>query len=232
MHLFYSTHIENNTVYLDENDSRHAVKVLRLQSGDRIDIVDGNGHWYETELSHAHAKKATCTIVNEKETEPLPYRLHMVVAPTKNIDRFEWFLEKATEMGVTEITPVLCENSERKTIKEERLNRILISAMKQSLKAQLPVLHPLKKLREVIEGSFDGTRLMAHCEDGQKTTISSALENSNALQIFIGPEGDFSTSEIKKAQEKGIQTLSLGPSRLRTETAAVFAVSSVYNSIV
>lgn len=227
---FYSTQIDDTNIVLNENDSRHAVKVLRLKEGATVEVVDGLGTIYQVEIAQAHAKKCLCRIVDKHNETPLPYSLHMAVAPTKNIDRFEWFLEKATEMGITEITPVLCDNSERKNIKLDRLERILVSAMKQSLKATKPVLNHLTPLNDFLALSQKGEKLMAHCEAGEKGLISNYAKNVDDLIILIGPEGDFSPTEINLAKEYGYTPLSFGPSRLRTETAAVFAVASVYNT--
>lgn len=229
MHLFYSTQVKDGIIQLDENDSRHAVKVLRLREGDTIHVVDGLGNRFKAEISTAHHKHTNCAIVESvKETE-LPYLLHMAVAPTKNIDRFEWFLEKATELGITEITPLLCEHSERKVIKPERLERIVVSAMKQSLKATKPKINSMVKITEFVNQQFEGHKFMAHCEKDKKVVIPNLQKGISQFTILIGPEGDFSPKEIELAKNADFEALSLGNSRLRTETAAVTAVTQVYS---
>ena len=153
--------------------------------------------------------------------------MHIVIAPTKLNDRFEWFLEKATEIGIDEITPIICENSERKFIKNERLEKILISAMKQSLKYQLPRLNKAIKFTELVNKNKDTCKFIAHCEDSEKKSLKSQIGNSYAITILIGPEGDFSTKEINHALEHNFIPLSLGKSRLRTETAGIVACNSI-----
>lgn len=231
---FYATEINNSGIILDENDSRHAVKSLRLSRGAPLEIVDGHGNIYSAEISSPHHKKCVCKIMGASKEEPLPYSLHMAVAPTKNIDRFEWFLEKATELGISEITPILCSNSERRTLKPERLERILVSAMKQSLKATKPILNPLTPLKDFVSQENEGVMLMAHCEEDkeEKTVLSNIPNSHNKITILIGPEGDFSSAEIALAIKSGFNPLSLGNSRLRTETAALFSVASVYNKFI
>ena len=226
---FYATQIEGTHITLDENDSRHAIKALRLTQGDALEIVDGNGTIYTAEIDSPNHKKCICKIVKTELENPLPYQLHIAIAPTKNIDRLEWFLEKATEIGISEITPLLCSNSERKTIKVDRLERILVSAMKQSLKATKPTLNPLTPFKDFLTASYDGKKLMAHCEDQEKTVLSELPKTENKFTILIGPEGDFTSQEIELATQNGFNALSLGNSRMRTETAALFSVASVYN---
>lgn len=229
---FYSTEINDTQIVLDENDSRHAIKALRLTQGSNLEVVDGIGNIYSAEIDSPNHKKCTCKILDVQKEEPLSYALHVAVAPTKNIDRMEWFLEKATELGVTEITPLLCSNSERKALKPERLERILVSAMKQSLKATKPVLNPLTSFKDFLSQDIDSVKLMAHCEEGKKTVISKLDTSENKFTILIGPEGDFTPTEIALGTEKGFEPLSLGNSRLRTETAALLIVASVYNAFI
>jgi 16S rRNA (uracil1498-N3)-methyltransferase len=232
MQRFYSTDITEDRGTLDENDSRHAIKSLRMQMGDNLEVVDGMGNIHFCEIENANAKKCQCKILETEIEGPSPYTLHMAVAPTKNIDRFEWFLEKATEMGITEITPLLTANSERKLVKPERLERILVSAMKQSLKSRLPRLNPMVSFKEFLDQNHKGDTLIAHCEQGEKVAINK-LDNPNSdYTICIGPEGDFRPEEITLAHEKGFKALSLGNSRLRTETAALVAVASVYQKYI
>lgn len=229
MQLFYSPHIVDDLIYLDENDSRHATKVLRLQAGSPIQIVDGLGNWYHAEVDVAHSKKTSCKVLNKEVKSPLPYHLHIAIAPTKNIDRIEWFLEKATEMGISEITPIICDHSERKVVKPERLERIVVSAMKQSLKAHKPVINPLHNFNKFISSPIAGAKGIAHCEEGERSVLRGLSDKENKFTILIGPEGDFSLAEINLAKENGFTPIVLGPSRLRTETAALVAVSEFYS---
>jgi 16S rRNA (uracil1498-N3)-methyltransferase len=228
MQLFYTPGITDSNFYLDETESKHAVRVLRLTNGDKIQLVDGNGNFFEAQIVNAHPKRCEVEI-----TEKIGgfgkrnHYLHLAVAPTKNIDRFEWFLEKATEIGVDEITPVLCDHSERKVIKNERLEKVIISAMKQSLKAYLPKLNGLTPLKNILDSNFEGKRFIAHCYEQDKRELKNELASSQSNLILIGPEGDFSEEEVKLAVEKRFIPVSLGESRLRTETAAVVACHTV-----
>lgn len=230
MQLFYTSKIaEHNT--LSPQESHHAVKVLRLTEGKQIHIIDGAGGFYQASIMNPNSK--ACTVRIEKtvsEFEKRPYYLHMAVAPTKNIDRFEWFLEKATEIGIDEITPLICHHSERKVIKQERLERILISAAKQSIKAYLPKLNALTSFTDFISGINQASSLyIAHCYNSHKITLKEALLNSSQnITLLVGPEGDFSVEEVDLAMENNITPISLGESRLRTETAGVAACHSVY----
>ncbi|MFC0876338.1 16S rRNA (uracil(1498)-N(3))-methyltransferase [Saccharicrinis sp. FJH2] len=230
MQLFYTPDIIQ-TQTLSQLESHHAVKVLRLTEGDVIQVVDGNGGFYNAVIVSANAK--ACRIeLNEpiQDQQIRQYRLHMAVAPTKNIDRFEWFLEKATEIGIDEITPLLCEHSERKIIKPDRIERILVSAMKQSLKSYLPKQNEMRSFQEFISQANPSENLMiAHCYDTERDTIKTLIpDRGNTITILIGPEGDFSPEEVEQAIKSGFSPLSLGNSRLRTETAAVVACHSVY----
>ncbi len=224
MQLFYTPNIQGSFYTLDETESKHAIRVLRMSQGDAIQLIDGIGNFYEGRISDANPKK--CCIEILKKAEEFGKRnhyLHMAVAPTKNIDRFEWFLEKATEIGIDEITPILCDHSERKVIKEERLEKVIVSAMKQSLKAYLPKLNPLTPLKEFLQTPFDGKKFIAHCYEQDKRDLKNEIPGSHSNLILIGPEGDFSEEEIELAMQNGFLPVSLGASRLRTETAAVVA---------
>ncbi|WP_034258153.1 16S rRNA (uracil(1498)-N(3))-methyltransferase [Altibacter lentus] len=231
MQLFYQPHISeaSTEVIFDKEESRHISKVLRKQQGDKLLVTNGTGLIFETTLEETQPKKCTAKIRSTQQQAPLPYRLHLAVAPTKLNDRYEWFLEKATEIGISEITPIICDHSERKQIKLERYEKILLSAMKQSLKAYLPVLHPAVSFKDFV-GSNDTSenlRCIAHCEEGSKASLKSELKKGVSVVLLIGPEGDFSTSEIELAKERGYIPVSLGDSRLRTETAAIVACHSV-----
>lgn len=224
MQLFYVPDISGAEVFLDETESKHAVKVLRLLVGDEIQIIDGKGNFYEAEISEANPKKCRLSILEVKrEFGKRNFRVHIAIAPTKNIDRFEWFLEKCTEIGIDEITPLLCDHSERKNIKPDRLEKILVSAIKQSLKAYLPKLNDLTPFKELVLSSENKSKYIAHCYDNEKNhLIHESLQNKDVL-ILIGPEGDFSHDEVEFALKNGFKEISLGESRLRTETAGIVA---------
>ena len=225
MQLFYSPDITPPLYTLSEEESGHCVRVLRLKEGDSLHITDGKGTLYRAEVEDAHPKRCTIRIVEEHhEWEKRPYSLTIAVAPTKNIDRIEWFVEKATECGIDRIVPILCDHSERKVIKGERLEKIAISAMKQSLKAYLPTIAPLTPIRTLLEEEFDGVRLIAHCEeDMERIFMGELIDKGDNVMVLIGPEGDFSKEEIEAARKAGFREVTLGKERLRTETAALAA---------
>ena len=230
MQLFYHPDVsrEDRQVQFPKDESKHIVKVLRKKEGDRLYLTNGKGVIFETQLQMTGINSCIAEIVSFKEIPPAPYHLHLAVAPTKMNDRFEWFLEKATEIGIQEITPLICEHSERKVVKLERFERVLQSAMKQSLHSFLPVLNQPVSFSDFLEHKFDGQKFIAHCEDGKdKVSLKSQLQTNSPVTILIGPEGDFSLGEIQKALEKGWQPVSLGESRLRTETAAIVASHTV-----
>ncbi len=224
MQLFYVPNISGAEVILDETESKHAIRVLRLNAGDEIELIDGKGGLYKASITDANPKKCKLSIFESRtKFGQKDFHLHIAIAPTKNIDRFEWFLEKCTEIGIDEITPLLSEHSERKVIKPERLEKILVSAMKQSVKAYLPQLNELTKLSDLINQSKDQHKFIAHCNDGEKPHLKDVIQQSEDVLILIGPEGDFSPEEVEQAKEKGFKEISLGSARLRTETAGVVA---------
>lgn len=229
MQLFYNSELQENTdqFTFPKEESKHIVKVLRKQTGDKMHITNGNGWLFEAELIHANLKNCIVNITSKTKQLPAPYKLHLVVAPTKMNDRYEWFLEKATEIGVTEITPIICDHSERKIIKAARFEKILQSAMKQSLQCYLPKLNPAISFKEFIKMNHEGNTFIAHCEDRKKTALKSVLEAKKETTILIGPEGDFSVKEIDFALKNNWQPVTLGNTRLRTETAAIAACHSV-----
>lgn len=231
MQLFYNPDITADAAEatFPKDESKHIVKVLRKKTGELLDITNGSGNFFKAEISAASPSKCTVKILEVTTEKSLPYHLHLAVAPTKLNDRFEWFLEKATEIGISEISPIICDHSERKVIKEERYERILQSAMKQSLKAFIPKLNPAVTFSEFItkQTKFTGDRFIAHCEETNRFSLKQKLQPKQDILILIGPEGDFSTSEIEKAIEAGYAPVMLGESRLRTETAAVVATHSV-----
>lgn len=251
MELFYSDTIQKGTCILNEEEARHCIKVLRHVAGDVIHVIDGRGGLHECRILEGK-KEVLCEILSTCENFGIhEYQLVMAVAPTKNIDRYEWFLEKATEIGVDTIVPVIGEHSERKIVKPERLHKILLSAAKQSLKGGIPVLREaesvvsfIKKADQLFSGADGVLKLIAYCGSAEKISLKQAVEeymeaNTNhfgrgdyspvpRIAILIGPEGDFSEEEVRLAMEKGFKPIHLGNSRLRTETAAVAAVSCVY----
>ncbi|MET2985687.1 16S rRNA (uracil(1498)-N(3))-methyltransferase [Aureibaculum conchae] len=230
MQLFYTSKItkDSNTFTFDKTESRHIVKVLRKKPNDQLFITNGKGELFTSEISIANDKNCTVKIINvETREKSWNYYLHVAIAPTKNIDRFEWFLEKATEIGIDEITPILCDHSERKIIKMDRLTRILESAMKQSLKFQLPKLNSLTSFSDLIMHNNSENLFIAHCEDSDKKTLKQLLKPQQNATILIGPEGDFSNAEIETAIDKNFKPISLGKSRLRTETAGIVSLQTV-----
>lgn len=235
MEIFWTEDIAGGICRLGEEESAHCVRVLRNRAGDRINIIDGHGTMYECTLVTDSPKGAEARIEQAHQNwGGHPYDLTMAVCPTKNIDRYEWFAEKATEFGVDRIVPVIGEHSERKILKPERMNRILLSAAKQSLKASIPELSDTISVRDFI-GSTAGTdalKMIAYCfEDGQQRhSIREVLENNDAKEVIvlIGPEGDFSREEADAAVAAGYVPVHIGESRLRTETAALALVSMVY----
>lgn len=226
MQIFLAN-IDNNNAYLTNEEHKHATKVLRKTIGDKIYITDGNGNLYLSELTEISSKKSLLKIISLEETAT-KNNLHIAIAPTKNISRFEFFLEKATEIGIREITPLLCEHSERKVIKNDRLEKILVSAMKQSKNFHLPILNEMVKYNDFIKNVNCDNKYIAHCEESNKKNNFSNLDNQKETVILIGPEGDFSPKEIELAKQNNFKELSLGETRLRTETAAIVA-TTLYN---
>lgn len=236
MQLFYSPNIQNNIFELNEEETRHCYKVLRLNVGDNINITDGNGNLFIAKLIHLDKNKGLAEIIETKTLHnQRNFYLHIAIAPTKNADRIEWFVEKVTEIGIDEITLLECEHSERSNYKIERLEKILVSAMKQSIKTFKPKLNKsVDCLRFINEVSFEGTKFIAHCEDKEpKKFIDIYAKNTNVL-VLIGPEGDFSKKEINAALNNNYTALSLGNSRLRTETAGMVAceIFNFYNELI
>jgi 16S rRNA (uracil1498-N3)-methyltransferase len=231
LNLFYQPNINETSqdVIFDKEESRHISRVLRKVEGDIINLTNGMGFFFEAKLTNTNPKKCTAVIVSLEKQDPMSYRLHLAVAPTKLNDRYEWFLEKATEIGVTEITPIICDHSERKVINHERYNKIIQSAMKQSLKAYLPILHEAITLKNFLSQEHsEEIKCIAHCENIDKQSLKSVVKKNKDTLILIGPEGDFSINEINRAIALKITPITLGNSRLRTETAAVLACHSVY----
>lgn len=228
MQIFYAPDIES-TLVLPEEESGHCVRVMRLAEGDEIMITDGKGNFYRASITNAHPKHCQVEITSSWQQEkPWDAYIHIAVAPTKNMDRMEWFAEKATEIGIDEITCLNCRFSERKEVKTARLEKILVSAMKQSQKALLPQLNGMTDFKQFVRQPFNGRKFIAHCEEGEKPLIKSIYRPGENVLILIGPEGDFSPKEIKSAEENGFEAISLGKSRLRTETAALTACHTIH----
>ncbi len=232
MQLFYAPDLTPPDYTLGEEESKHCVRVLRLTCGDTLHLTDGRGTLYRCEITDDHPRHCSVRVIERfDEFEPLGYSLTMAVAPTKNSDRFEWFLEKATEVGISRIIPIESAHSERRVFKPERGEKVITAAMKQSLKAYRPVLEPLTPLRKVIENPFEGRKFIAHCDPPQsaagKRYLPDLLHKGESVLILIGPEGDFAPDEIALALKNGFEEISLGTQRLRTETAALVAVVMV-----
>lgn len=229
MQLFYNPDIKSGdtTFLFDKEESRHIIKVLRKKEGDTIEITNGSGFLFTSEITFGNEKKCEINVIKEQFFEPTPYSLHLAVAPTKLNDRYEWFLEKATEIGISEITPIICEHSERTNFKADRFEKIVQTAMKQSLQFYLPKLNEPVAFNTFIKEQPEGQLFIAHCEETEKTLLKNALKPGGKLTILIGPEGDFSTKEITLALQQNYAPVSLGNTRLRTETAAIVAAHSV-----
>ncbi|HTM98418.1 MAG TPA: 16S rRNA (uracil(1498)-N(3))-methyltransferase [Pedobacter sp.] len=229
MHIFYTPDLNSTVFTLNEEESKHCSKVLRLGLGDRVHLIDGKGGLFEAEISSMSKKNVQLRVVNQQlEFGKRNHHLHIAIAPTKNIDRLEWFLEKATEIGIDEITPIICDRSERKIIKEERLDKVITSAVKQSLTAYHPKLNPAISLGDFLKQEFIGERLIAHCmDDTAKQFINELVSRHQSYLVLIGPEGDFSPAELANALQSGFKPVTLGNTRLRTETAALAACFEV-----
>ncbi|WP_454804424.1 16S rRNA (uracil(1498)-N(3))-methyltransferase [Mucilaginibacter phyllosphaerae] len=230
MQLFYTPDINPSLpqYFLSEEESKHAVRVLRLNVGDEVTLIDGKGGLYKAEIKDAHPKR-TILQINSVTTgfNKRNHYLHIAVAPTKNLDRVEWFLEKATEIGIDEISLIITQRSERKEAKVERLDKIITSAIKQSIKAYHPVLNAPVALNQFLKQPFDGQKFIAHCDEGGKTELAQSITKQSRYLILIGPEGDFTPAEVDAALQNGFKAITLGESRLRTETAALEACFEV-----
>ena len=227
MQLFYLSVIEGNAGVLGEEESWHCMKVLRSKEGDEISLTDGRGNFYRGLLTKIHQRGCLVAITETNPVARNPWQSHIAIAPTKNIDRFEWFLEKATEIGIDEITPLFCEHSERETVKLPRLEKVMVSAMKQSLKAWLPKLNEPVKFREFVAREIQGQKFIGYCETGNESALDKLYIPGNDALILIGPEGDFSKAEVVLATTSGFVPVNLGPGRLRTETAGIVACHTI-----
>ena len=232
MHRFYCPDIAD-TLTLGEEDSKHCVRVMRMAEGDTIEVVDGNGTLYTCRITMAHPKRCAIEVLDkEVQTPHWGHRIVLAIAPTKNLDRIEWLVEKCVEMGIDRIIPLRCHNSERTVLKTERLKKIMVAAMKQSLKATLPQLDEMTPLDQVVAEPFEGTRCIAYCDAllprEQRRTLADVYRPGSDVMVLIGPEGDFSPDEVQAARAAGFQPVTLGESRLRTETAGLMAVAAVH----
>jgi 16S rRNA (uracil1498-N3)-methyltransferase len=229
MQLFYNPTIDETTeaFSFDKVESKHIIKVLRKKDADILFVTNGKGYLFETEITLASDSKCTVRIISFEKKPKSKYNLHLAVAPTKMNDRYEWFLEKATEIGIHQITPIICDRSERKVINKDRFDKIILTAMKQSNEVYFPTLNEAISLKDFLKYKQEGLQLIAHCEETDKKTLKSILKPNNNITILIGPEGDFSEKEIALALDNAYSPVSLGTTRLRTETAAVVACHSV-----
>ncbi|HEU0126908.1 16S rRNA (uracil(1498)-N(3))-methyltransferase [Flavobacterium sp.] len=229
MQLFFNPNIDENTesFSFDKEESRHIIKVLRKKDSDILHVTNGFGLLFETQITLASDSKCTVEVLSITNAEKPKFHLHLAVAPTKMNDRFEWFLEKATEIGIQEITPIFCDRSERKVINRDRFEKIILSAMKQCNETFLPKLNEAISFKEFVKQQKNGLQLIAHCEETDKKSLKEVLKPNEDVTILIGPEGDFSEKEIALALENNYKPVTLGNTRLRTETAAVVACHSV-----
>lgn len=230
MHIFYSNSYDGSIFTLDEPESIHLSRVLRLRPGDVATVINGSGSLYNCRVIEAGKKLSKLEVVSVTQNyNKRDYYLHIAIAPTKNIDRFEWFIEKSVEIGVDKITPLICERSERRVIKTLRSRKIIISAMKQSLKASNTIISEAASFDTVIDNCSESYRFIAHCNDmGKQEKPNGLIKADSDGLVLIGPEGDFTDDEVNKAVDKGFKELNLGPSRLRTETAGIIACSMYY----
>ncbi len=228
MSVFYCSEINKNTGWLNSEESRHCTKVLRLGIGDKIEVVDGKGNYHAAIICEANPKRCEFQV-----TDVIPafgkrnFDLHIAIAPTKSLERTEWFIEKATEIGIEKVIPILCKNSERRILKTERLQRKAVSAMKQSKKAYLPEIEELVDFSNFIKQPFRGRKFIAHCHQFPKVNLSELHIENESVLVLIGPEGDFTSEEIKLAVDNGFESVNLSSSRLRTETAAIMACCAI-----
>jgi 16S rRNA (uracil1498-N3)-methyltransferase len=228
MNLFFAPDIKEGLFHLPDEESKHIVRVLRMKTGDSIFLTDGLGNLAEAAIIDTSSKQCTVqTIRVLKDYHKRPFHLHIAIAPTKNTDRFEWFLEKSTEIGIDVITPLICAHSERTHLKTDRLQKVIVAAMKQSLKAYLPILNEPVEFGKFIQRPFDGKKFIAYCEQNETSELKNIYRKGAKTLILIGPEGDFSPLEVESAKKQGYVPISLGKSRLRTETAGIVACTII-----
>ena len=229
MQLFYLPNLDKNSkkATFSKEESRHLFKVLRKKIDETILITNGKNIFFNGKISSISKNNCEVDILNFEIKDKLDYSLHVVISPLKSNERFEWFLEKASEIGISEITPIICERSERKFINEKRLNKVLVSAMKQSLKAHHPILNPVISLKDFYKNKFDNELFIAHCNETKKELLINSLKPKTNVTLLIGPEGDFTDNEVNSAINLGFKPVSLGKSRFRAETAAIIATHTV-----
>jgi 16S rRNA (uracil1498-N3)-methyltransferase len=230
MQIYYAPDIAGDFHILDQNESKHLIKVLRMRKGSEVMLIDGKGNLFGGIIEEADPRQCGIRIVSIVEGfEKRNYRLHIAISPLKNTERFEWFIEKCVEIGIDEITPLLCRNTEKTSVREERMNNLIISAMKQSLKAYRPVFNSPVNFDDFISVTTASKKMIAHChKDFVRKNISEVYSRNQDAIIVIGPEGDFTADEVVKASASGFENIHLGQSRLRTETAGIAACHSIY----
>lgn len=224
MHLFYSNQVENNKVYLDESDSRHCTRAMRLKKGDKVLVTDGKGSLFHC-IIEIDGPGRVCLAIEKSQFEDIGSkpRLHVAIAPTKSMDRFETFVEKAVEIGVDEITPLVSFHSERRNVKMDRVNKIILAAMKQSMKLWHPTLNEIKPLKDFLGQDADGQKFIGYCDKFELDSFENSYQKGQNLTFLVGPEGDFSKEEFEMAKNTGFTPVSLGSHRYRTETAGIIA---------
>lgn len=232
MIIFFCNDIRGDHAFFSEEEAKHCTQVLRKKPGDKVQFIDGVGHWYEGIITEAQKRQVAVRITAKHSgTDHTSFSLHIAVSPLKSMDRFEWFLEKATEIGVDEITPIHTEHTERTKLRYDRLEKIILSAAKQCLRTRLPILHELIDFEDFIqkyETSGPGLRFVPHCHTANLPHLKNNCKAGADVTILIGPEGDFSLEEVKLAKAHGFQEVGLGANRLRTETAAMVACHTVH----
>lgn len=229
MHLFFTPDLKQDDFRLPEEESRHCTKVLRLKEGDVVHLVDGRGTFYTARLSSFTGRQCQVEIIREeKEYGRQPFYIHIALAPTKSMDRLEWFVEKATEIGIHEISLLQCQRSERKQVNLDRLEKIAVSAMKQSVKAYQPKINALIPYKVFLNTTLPKKSFIAHLEEPNRQSLKEVFSPKDTYCVLIGPEGDFTPAEIEAAYGQGIRPVTLGSSRLRTETAALVACHTLH----
>ena len=223
MQLFYNSEINvnDNDLIISDSEHHHITKVLRKKINNKVFLTNGKGYLFETVISEINSKHTHLNIINSNKKPPMDYSLNIAIAPTKKIDRFEWFLEKVIEIGVSSVTPLICKYNERKSLNYARLNKIALSAMKQSLQTYLPKIEPIVTIKEYIESNQCKQKYIAHCKNSKKAHLSKIIKRKTNSSIIIGPEGGFTDDEISLAMEYNFIPVSLGNNRLRTETAGI-----------
>lgn len=228
MHLFYQAQASGKQIVLNEEESRHCCKVLRLKAGDVATVINGLGQWFDCEIEQAHDKHSILKVLHERKEQGKNYHLHVAIAPTKNIDRYEWFVEKATELGVDEISPIICQRSERKELRVDRVNKVITAAVKQSLTAYHPKLNEAISWKNFVsKQDAASAKYIAHCHDSAKQEFNKIVRPQGSIIICIGPEGDFNPQELELAIQHQFIPVSLGSSRLRTETAGILTCATL-----